>query len=259
MVDKQFTAEYTYWNFYNSSQGRKKHDILVDQLLETKLLMSSAPLPVSDNAVVYKYAALIIRNTDLDYPDENGTRIHEQNYFTDDELKAYKDAWQFAMDAVQYYSNGKLIIETDWLELEGTTLTGLKESVYKDFIDCRHLDPEEIEPRPDRLFEQITNTYDGIVFAWPRGNAASAYGGGFVVLPHERKTLERRYSILSLSNEPRICIHEFLHSFEGKFGTEPVHGPDNNLPVNFYGDDEIDWYGYLIESVGDWSPGKLID
>ena len=246
-------AEYTYLRLALSPYGRLRQDLLVRSFLLPKMEGCKPVKRPRKKPVVYRVAAFVIRKTDLSYRDQ-GEERHEAATLDDDEVAAYKRAWRFAMDAVRAYAKGRFEVETTWFELDGATLRGVTQRSWKGLVQQRHLDPKKIEPRPDKLFKRATRHNDCVIFVWPRGKAAAAFGGGRIRLPCRNADLAVRGGVLSISTDPRICLHEFLHTIEENVGPLRAHGPkgrDLELFATQDIHDEVEWYAY--RSVGQLS------
>lgn len=254
--------EYTTFKLYDTPDGKKRYDHLDRTFLKPKIDLASSPLPSPADRVLYRVAGLVVRRTDLTFVNDKGLRQREQNVLTDSALESYQRGWRFAMDAVQLHSAGKFRVETTWFDLEKATLTGLTDDLWKGIVKTRHLDPTKIEPSQHELFARVVREHDMVVFVWPRGEAARAYGGGPIVLPHPNIKLPERGCIRSLDPWAATCLHEFLHNVEGKVSLAPVHGVRGGdwkrLAPGFRGEDEVDWLVYLIKSVGDWKRVKYL-
>jgi tetratricopeptide (TPR) repeat protein len=249
---------YTYEHLYDTSDAGflSQQDLsFLKAKIELCTLEESQAKPV-----IYKAVALIIRETDIEWTDQEGDQ-HEQNTLDDDELLTHKIAWKIAMDAVAHYSGDRVRVETDWIQLDGATLTGLTSSNYRSLISTRHLDPSMIAPAQDDIFKRVVHDYDYIAFVWDRGDSAQAFGGGPIQLPYKGGRLELRGSVKSMPTRAVTCLHEFMHSIERRVEIPRVHGPRGNWLHVFEEagvHDATDWYIHLIRSVGSWKKAKYL-
>ena len=253
--------EYSYYKLYADEDGWKRHHYLTASFLLQKLDLLSSEVPKPAGAIHYRVAVLVIRKTKLTFQESDGVFRSETNLLDDRELDAYRKAWRFSTDAIQYYSRGQLVISSQWIDLPEATLTRLKSSQYKGLLDVRHLDPAAIVPRQDNLFKKLVRRFDCVVFVWDRGTAAKAFGGGPVALPYEDRTLPKRGGILSMPKTSTLCMHEFLHNMTPREGIPSVHGIrgewQQQLP-QFRGNTEGQWYCFLTANISDWRPYKYI-
>ncbi|MFT5288244.1 MAG: tetratricopeptide (TPR) repeat protein [Planctomycetota bacterium] len=250
--------EYTYEHLYDS------HDAGFLSQQDLSFLKVKIELCTREESerrpVIYKAVALIIRETDIEWTNQEGEQ-GEQSTLDDEELLVHKIAWKIAMDAVAHYSAGRVRVETEWIELEGATLTGLTSSNYRSLVSTRHLDPSKIVPAQDELFKRVVRDHDYIAFVWDRGRSAQAFGGGPILLPYKGGRLELRGSVKNMPSRAVVCLHEFMHSIERRVEIPRVHGPRGNWLHVFKEagvQDATDWYIHLIRSVGSWKKAKYL-
>lgn len=254
---------YTYFQLSRSEYGRMRKEFLVPTFLEPKLAICETKVPDNVQPVTYRVTAFIIPNTDLTYRDKDGTEFHEKRELSESEIWEYKVAWGFATNALRAYSEFQVNVKTTYQRLEGATLTGLKQRVWNNLVEQRHLDPAKIVPAQDEAFKRAVEESDCIIFIWPRGEAAKTYGGGTIDLPLSDGTkLDRRGGILSISPRISTCLHELLHTVERRIEIEPVHGPKGLAMKRFQDlgvEDEIQWYRHLIQSIDSWEKVRYAD
>lgn len=254
---------YTYQQLYLSQYGRLRLDLLVSTFLEPKLALCE-PLPQTDAPPLdFRVTAFVIKDTDLRYRSTDGKEHHERSRMDDATGKEYQAAWKFATDALHYYSGGKVKVQTLWHHLPDAVITKLDERMWKGIVPQRLIDPAGITPRQDQAFTRAAKFSDAVIFVWPRGLAAEAYGGGSIKLPLSDGTeLPARGVIRSISRSPHICFHELLHTIEAQVKIQPVHGPVA-IPMREFQrlrvEDEIDWYIHLVRTVPDWTKWRYRD
>jgi hypothetical protein len=239
--------EYTTWRFYQGIAGWRERRYSVPHLLEVKKHLSSAVYPVPPKKVL-KYAAVIIRNTSYTYK-LNGETISEANTLGEEELDKIRQSWQLLSEIIRYGTGGRVAVHTEWMDLPDTTLTSITTGNYLGLFETAHFDPEAVQPLPSALYEMISRSFDGVVFVWPRGKAPKNYGGGKAILPFTESSRVLRY-IGSITNNTLINLHEFLHGFEQEqLSSLRGHGPVGDVPPDFSGASELDWYLYLINGL----------
>ncbi len=249
---------YTYRQLYRSEYGRLRQRLVSIPFLTGKL--SACEPSTGDAEVTYRIAVFVVLDTDLDYH-VDGEKRHERAHLDDAELSRYRFAWGVAARAADHWAGTRVRFESRWIELEGVTLRGLTERAWNGgLLNQRHLDPARLDPLPDETFARIVPEVDCVAFVWPRGEAASTYGGGPIELPGPAGPLAVRGGIRSLSPYPSVCLHELLHNVESRAAIPRVHGPPTDAQRVFARHDirdELDWYAHLLRSVPDWEQARF--
>jgi tetratricopeptide (TPR) repeat protein len=253
--------EYTYNILYDVPDGYKKARLLDPTFLKAKILMCQDAVE-EKNPVVYKMAALIVRNTDVTY-EERGRRKTEKNVLNENELLQYQQTWRFAMDAVHVATQGKLKVETTWIDLPGVTLKGLDDQVWGGLVHVRWLDPAKLQPSQDELFKKLVTQYDGFVFVWDRGQSALAYGSGPKSLPYKDRPLPVRGLIKSMPTSSVNSLHEFLHNMNRatRSSSHGIRGERSKVAQEYQArgvTDQMDWYLHMLSSTKDWQKALFV-
>lgn len=239
--------EYTTWRFYQGIEGWREKRYSVPHLLEIKLHLTSA-LYSDPPEKVLNYAAVIIRNSSYTYT-FNGETISEANTLGNEELERIQQSWQLVSDIIRYGTGGRVAVHTEWIDLPGATLTSITTGNYLGLFETAHFDPGAVQPSPAALYNMISGSFDGVVFAWPRGKAPKNYGGGKTILPFTEGSRVLKY-IGSITDNTLINLHEFLHGYEQDLLPHlRVHGPVGDVPPDFSGKSEADWYLYLVDAL----------
>jgi hypothetical protein len=211
------------------------------------------PLPRRQDAVVLRMAILVVRETDLSFR-EGGELRHEARRLSDAELAQYRAAWRFAMDGVQLFSAGGVVVESEWIELDGVKLTGLTDTLWKGLVPQRHLDPTRLVPLPEATFRKVARGIRrrGLRLAPRRGGPRVRRG------PHAASAAARAVAARACGRPEHARDARELHSrappqLRGKTNLLPVHGPRDPRDFARLGiRDEVEWYEHSLRKLSSY-------